>query len=438
MWLGLLSLYILAGTAIVPNHGDEATLIFMAQDFHEVYLYGNLRDILFNREAAYSDYAMGLRLLNGTVSKNVYGFVTASNGLSSADINEPWNWMENYESNVAQGRIPQSWILHQARLASATQLALAVALFFQFTRMALGRPSAYLASAFLALHPNMLINGRRAMMEGSHMLGLMLVLLAGIWLLRQRTWKSYALLGVCMGFAVAAKHPNVLVAGTVFCACLLMPIAQYLRERGRQRRMLTKALLGMTVTAVMAALVFLLLNPSWWSAPLDVPQVVFQLRQDLLRSQVENLGGYNSLAEQISGFFQYVFVGERQYFESPTWAGVDIPTTQIAAYERSGLAGLLYIGESSWLGIICLALSFVGLAFLVHSACVSPEIKTLILAWIGGTALFTLLLTPLPWARYYLPLVPALILLVSHALVVLAAWLWKRMKSQAYGVAILA
>ena len=64
------------------------------------------------------------------------------------------------------------------------------------------------------------------MMEGSHMLGLMLVLLAGIWLLRQRTWKSYALLGVCMGFAVAAKHPNSLVAGAVFCACLLMPIAQ--------------------------------------------------------------------------------------------------------------------------------------------------------------------------------------------------------------------
>ena len=94
--------------------------------------------------------------------------------------------------------------------------------------------------------------------------------------------------------------------------------------------MLTKALLGMTMTAVMAALVFLLLNPSWWSAPLEVPQVVIRLRQYLLRSQVENLGGYNSLAEQISGFYQYVFVGERQYFESPTWANMDLLTTQVA------------------------------------------------------------------------------------------------------------
>ena len=85
-WLGFLSLYIWQDRLSFQITATKATLIFMAQDFHEVYLYGNLRDILFNREAADSDYAMGLRLLNGTVSKNVYGFVTASNGLSSADI----------------------------------------------------------------------------------------------------------------------------------------------------------------------------------------------------------------------------------------------------------------------------------------------------------------------------------------------------------------
>ena len=94
------------------------------------------------------------------------------------------------------------------------------------------------------------------MMEGSHMLGLMLVLLAGCWLLRQRTWKRYALLGVCIGFAIAAKHPNVLAATAIFCACLSMPIAQFIRQRGSRWRALAKALRGITLTALFATLVF--------------------------------------------------------------------------------------------------------------------------------------------------------------------------------------
>ena len=162
------------------------------------------------------------------------------------------------------------------------------------------------------------------------------------------------------------------------------------------------------------------------------------MRQDLLRSQVEGLGGYDSLAEQIGGFFQYVFVGERQYFEAPSWARIDLLTSQIASYESSGLAGLLFIGESSWLGMICLALSLAGLVFVARNASISAEVKTLVLAWIGSSALFTLILTPLPWARYYLPLLPAMILLVAYALTVIASALRMHLSASADDHTVLA
>ena len=195
------------------------------------------------------------------------------------------------------------------------------------------------------------------MMEGSHLLGLMLVLLAGAWLLQKRTWRRYALLGACIGFAIAAKHPNVLPSALVFVACLAMPLWQFAREKRRNWHRLAQSLRGLLLTGLAAILVFLALNPAWWSAPLEVPGVVVELRRDLLHGQVARVGRYDSWADQISRFFQFVFVGERQYFESPGREELDIVASLIRHYEGSGLAGFLAYGESLWLGYLALALS---------------------------------------------------------------------------------
>ncbi len=420
----------------MPFHGDETALIFMGKDNHLVFANGELPVIKFDREDAKTSLDTQLRLLDGTISKTIYGWVTTSNGLSSDDLNGTWIWTEDYDSNVTAGNMSKSEILRQTRLASAAQLAIAVALFFLFARMTLNQPTAYVASALFALHPNVLINGRRTMMEGSHLLGLTLVLLAGAWLIRKRAWWSYALLGVCTGFAIAAKHTNALPAATVFCACFALHISLCWRERDSRWRTLVKSALGMTLAALVAVLIFLSLNPVWLSAPLEVAPAVIEMRQDQLRRQVEYFGGYNSFAEQISGFFQYVFVGERQYLEAASRAQFDVVSAQIGEYEHSGLAGLLFIGESAWLGLISLLLAVAGLASLARSASVTAEHKTLLLVWIVGSALFTLIVTPLPWARYYLPLIPAIIVLVSYALVTIVAAIWKRIKPQSHGVAL--
>lgn len=432
LWLALFSIYIVAGAAIVPFHGDESTLIYMGRDYHYLFVEGDLSKLLYDGSRLRGVVEQRLRLENGTISKTIYGGLAWNQGIGADDLNKPWNWGRDYESNIRSRRVPDEPLLSAARIASALQLALAVTLFFKFVELTLNRPTAYLASALFALHPNVLINGRRAMMEGSHLLGLMLVLLAGAWLLRERRWQAYPLLGACMGFAVAAKHPNALLAALVFLAVAFASLRETKRgERGKSSsggKKITRLLLLLIV----ALAVFLLLNPAWWSAPFDLPKVIIELRADLLRAQVGWFGGYNSIEDGILGFFNFVFAVQHQYFEVSDWAQFDAITAQIERYESSGLAGIL-IGGTSLFGILCLALAAFGAVSLARDRNMETAVRVFFLVWMAGSAMATMALTPLPWARYYLPLAPALVILVSHGIYVLISSIWERVSGRADG-----
>ncbi|MYH66182.1 MAG: phospholipid carrier-dependent glycosyltransferase [Chloroflexi bacterium] len=435
LWMGLLALYVLAGAQQMPFHGDESTLIYMGRDYHYLFVEGDLTRLAYDPSWSISPAEQHLRLLNGTISKTIYGALAHGLGFSAQEINEQWAWNRDYNWNEARGRIPNQELLGRARFASAAQLALAALCFFALLRLTMNRRTAWLGSALFVLHPNMLINGRRAMMEGSHLLGLMLALLAGAWLLQERRWWRYALLGICAGIALATKHPNSVACALVLASCAIIPIWRLLRWRDESA---LRDLAGLVLAGGIMIAVFLLLNPAWWDAPLNMPALALGMRADLLQGQVDAFGGYRGFAEQVAGFFQFVFVGARQYFEVAAWAGYAPITVQIAAYESSGWAGLLFIGSAGRLGLLCLLLAVLGALSLARDKNVSAEHRRLLLIWIGGTALFTLLITPLPWARYYLPLLPGLIILVAHALVTIAAWLWRKSRQRDYGNAGLA
>lgn len=434
IWLGMLALYVLAGAPQMPFHGDESTLIYMGRDYFYLTA-GDLSRLAYDPSWSTSPAEQHLRLLNGTIAKTVYGALAQGLGLSVRDLNEQWAWNRDYAWNEARGRIPDAELLRRARLASSAQLALAAACFFALLRLTLDRPTAWLASALFVLHPNILINGRRAMMEGSHLLGLMLVLLAGAWLLRERRWRRYALLGICAGFALATKHTNLVACALALSSCAMLPIWHLLRGHGERG---LRDLAGIALAGGIMIAAFLLLNPAWWNAPTQLPGLVLEMRADLLAGQIEAFGGYRDFAEQVAGFFQFVFVGARQYFEVAAWAGYAPISAQIAAYESSGWAGILFIGAAGRLGLLCLLMALLGAATLWRDKTAIAEHRLLLLMWIGGTALFTLTITPLPWARYYLPLLPALIILVAQSLVALARWLWRNAKKRAYGIAGLA
>ncbi|MCY3831969.1 MAG: phospholipid carrier-dependent glycosyltransferase [Chloroflexi bacterium] len=436
LWLTLLAAYILAGAAIAPFHGDESTLIFMGRDFHYLFVEGDLSQVMYDDTWSTRPTEQKLRLENGTISKTIYGWLAWNQGFALDDFNRPWSWGHDYETNLRRNNVPDAQLLKAARMASAIQLALAGAIFFQFARITLNRPTAYVATALLVMHPNVLINGRRAMMEGSHLLGLTLVLLAGALLLRERHWRNYLLLGLCMGLAISAKHPNVLAAALVVLA---VAIANCWQSRPKNKRSFVGAwrpTVWLLPLLIAAALAFLLLNPAWWSAPFELPSVIIEIRSSLLQSQAAAYNGYDSFLERLQGLFHIAFAAEHQYFEVAHWSEYDVITEQIRTYESSGLAGFL-IGGSSLVGFVCLLLAGYGAYSIARDSVVGADNRILLLVWAIGTALLTLLLTPVPWARYYLPLAPALAVLVARALVDLYSAMLLRFRRGADGLVVL-
>ena len=90
-WLILLVLYVLAGTADAPFHGDESTQIFMSRDYAYQFIEHDYDKLAYNPTPV-SATEQELRLLNGTVNKYLIGLAWHLTGMNISNINEQWDW----------------------------------------------------------------------------------------------------------------------------------------------------------------------------------------------------------------------------------------------------------------------------------------------------------------------------------------------------------
>ena len=102
-----------------------------------------------------------------------------------------------------------------------------------------------------------------------------------------------------------------------------------------------RPLAGILMAGTVTLLVFYLLNPGWWDAPLETARDVLSERSELLQRQAGVYGGYQSLGQQAKGFFSVCAVSRRSRntFEDGQWAGYAEISEQIQIYEGSGWAG---------------------------------------------------------------------------------------------------
>lgn len=425
LWLTLLAAYVLAGAALAPFHGDESTQLYMGRDFY-LLLDGDWQALAYDSAWTRQPAEQHLRLINGTVTKTIHGFLAWGLGMPRDAINGQWDWELDYAANSALGNLPDGRLLQRARWASAAQLALAGVLLFALLRMTIGRPEAVVASALFCLHPVILLNGRRAMMEGSHLLGLMLVLLAAAWLLKAPRREKFVLLGIASGFAVAAKHPNAFVVALVFLACAFAWRTIKVALDGMREQMPGQTRAVFIMAGVLALLSFYALNPAWWQAPVDSAVATLRARVELLNEQVARYGGYGAAAEKVEGFLQQVFFAPSQYYEVAEWANYEAMQAQISAYEASGLAGIALLGGAPG-GAVLLALTLGVIVYLaLEWRYLKMPVRLLIFTG-GGIALVTLVVTPLPWQRYYLPALPFALMAAAIAITRLARLIWHRM-----------
>lgn len=424
LFIILLALYILAGTTLTPFHADEATQVYMSHDYAYQFLQRDLNLVTY-RDPPISPQEQELRMLNGSINKYLIGLAWHLAGFNVEQLNQQWDWGADFNYNLTTNHAPAQALLMAARIPSALLLATGVLWIFLIGMQLGGRPTAYLTALFYALNPLLLANGRRAMMEGSFIAFTLLAVLAAIWWVKisgNRLWVLSALLGIASGLALASKHTALFVVAPVLGACFLWSLVCLIRDDTRQRGL--RALLSLLLAGGLAALVFYALNPVWWGDPLHRAGEVLALRERLLSEQTNVFGGYPDFGASVSGFFNHVFVGQSQYFEIAGWE--NYISDQIAAYEASPWAGIA-IGGSAIGGLLLLALTLIGFARLFVKSTVLSGVRMIVLVWAAAALASTLLLTPLDWARYYLPALPVIGVLSAYGLAGLAEMLIRKL-----------
>jgi 4-amino-4-deoxy-L-arabinose transferase-like glycosyltransferase len=400
--------YVLAGRDRVPFHGDESMLIYMSRDYYTLVQAHDLDAVLCcappgDTMAALDEH---LRIVNGTVSKMTIGLAWDAAGMTVRDLNGPWFWgvPDEWAWNVAHGGLPGEHLLHVARTPSALFTALSVWAVFGIARcVTRARPAAYAASAIYATSPAVLLNGRRAMMEGSLLLFTALAVLAVIFVVSEEArgpsrcralLARSTLFGVACGLALASKHTAAITVAALFVAMAAEPLVRRGRTLPDGRHILRWLALG-----GVALLVFLALNPAWWSDPLGMPGRVLDQRRSLLDGQIQGAKAagqyYTSAGDRLAGLVNQTLLAGPQFYEAPYWEAY--VGDQAAAYRASGLAGR---GSGPIWGVLLAALCVPGVIAVVRHWRDGPT--WVVLVWTGVTALALLILTPFEWQRYYL------------------------------------
>ncbi len=414
LWLTLLIAFALAGIALAPFHGDESLQIISSMDYVTAFIERNpLQLSVTERES--SSHAVNRRLLQGSINPWAIGFVWHLAGHSFADLPpEPgWHWDRDYDENIALNMRPTQDQLLLSRLPSALLFAASIPLLYGIAWLFGGRLTAFLASGLYALHPALLLNGRRAMMEGPLLFFGLLTILCALILIRlgpnarMRWWLALALAG---GLALASKHSGVLFLGGALAWLCLTALLQ------QERRQLLVTTLRILLTGLLALTVFVALSPALWSNPPQQLLRLLETRNQLVLSQVSNWqtdGLGMTPAERIGQILAQPFLRPPMFYEVAGWSAYDAISAEIDAWYASPLSGL-HFGNLG--GIVLTLLAAAGLALTLRQ-----RNRAGLLLWLLLT-LAALMLNPLPWQRYYLPLLSISSLLAALAMTQAYAW----------------
>lgn len=417
LWVLAWVAFIVAGMPIVSFHGDEPMQIYMSHDYATAFIYREPQRLTTNPPYDI-DSDPQLRILNGSVNRYAIGLSWHLAGMTNGDLppRPGWDWGLDYQTNVDTNHRPSDRLLLAGRLSSTMFLALSSAVMFGLGWQFGGRPLACFATALYSLNPIILLNGRRAMMEGSMLFFGLLTILLAVVIGRRRErgagglWAWWAALILAGGLALTSKHSAVIFVasalGWVFIAELM------------QRKWMRLAATGLKliVSAALIATVFVVLSPALWNDPLARLQDLIATRQTLLEIQVtaHTAGAMNQI-QRAEMILTQPFLTPAAHFEVAAWAGYDPITAEVERYMNSPLSGLQF-------GLLGLPLTLVAvfglLALLVPrlrpERC-SPGQAVGVFVWLLIT-LLALMSNPLPWQRYYVPLIPLATLLVGIGL----------------------
>ena len=395
----VLSIFLLSGVDQVPFHPDESSLLFQSRDL-EALVTRPLDMAWVPGEPTTPE--MTYRLLNAPLAKYVLGVARRLAGYGSAAVSVDWDWSKSWGQNVVAGALPPAPLLYDARTASTVALLGAVIALYFAGRKAGGRAAGLAAALLLGLNALSLLHGRRAMAEGTMLMGVGAAVL-GILVADRRPF----LAGLAVALAVNAKTstlPLLLIGwlATVWTANLA---GRSVRSRfGRTVRYASGVIL---LTAV--------LQPVLWRHPLGAMQAMWDTRRDLLARQVEDIRTLvpdqvpADLPQRAVILVANLYLAPLQYSEVGNYLAVQ--RASVLAYESRFGHSLLrgFVG-----GGLLLGLTLLGMTWALRRARLAGPDTTRIYSLLGLATVFQALALvsaiPLPFQRYTLPLLPFLCL----------------------------
>ncbi len=427
--IALLSAFALWGAARVPFHPDESTQLFTSADF----------DLLLTHPRALGwqpgrdeDLRQRYRLLDAPLTRYLLGLGRTLAG--QPPLPADWDWGKTWAENAAAGALPSPELLRAGRMTVTALLPLTLWLFY-LTGYALGGRRVGLAGVLLlGLHPLVLLHARRAMAEGALLFGVTFTLWA---LLAAPSRRRPGWLGLALGLAVNAKQS----------ALALVPLVGWRVDGGRRTvdegrgtvdglrstvysprstvrglsstvsRLLSTILILLTLTA--------LLNPVFWPHPVLAIRSAIHLRADLAARQAADTARLAPETLLDTPAKRLIALVGNLYLTPPRFAEVGNYTAETAAAEAAYLANPLHDwGRGLYGGALFLALTLLGMGRGVReiwkerTAFGEAQAARKVACLLGATALqggALLLMIPLPWQRYVIPLLPMVVLWQAYA-----------------------
>ncbi len=388
----VISLFYLLGATSVPFHPDEATQIFMSSDVKSFFQNPSQ---LFWQPGAELDPRQRYHELDAPLTRTLIGlglWVSRTPGLEA-----DWDWSKTWHQNRAAGALPSARTLLVSRLSLMLLFPFTLWLMFQNGKKLAGTPGAWAALLLTASNAYLLLHTRRAMAEGV----LLFCIALSIWCLLSLI-KHPWMMGLAIALAINAKQsaaPLFLVG----LAALCWPIVfRAWLTRLRDIALFSLLVLGITF----------LLNPFLWSDPIHAGQAALTARSDLLARQVAEVGAQTPGMVLSSPISRLGAMTAQLFFTPLAIADVGnyLPDTLSSAesYLSNPFNTLL---RSLTGGLLLLLTTLVGLlmAMRIFVKQKSRSMAVLLSAALLQ-ALFLIIFFPIPWQRYYLPLLPWIIL----------------------------
>jgi 4-amino-4-deoxy-L-arabinose transferase-like glycosyltransferase len=388
-----LTLVYLGGLAGVPFHPDESTQIFMSADIDTLF---SRPASLFWSAAGTQDIRQTYHELDAPLARYLIGIGRTVAGLPGLPVD--WNWSKSWDANQAAGALPDARLLLVSRLSVAILFPFSLFFIFKSGQALGGSPMGWAAMLLLAANPLVLLHTRRAMAES----GLIFTITLFLWALT-RPVKPAWLIAIPAALVFCSKQS----AGVLAVVGLVFLIwKSWQANHSISKALLSSALCGLVFIAVVG-----LMNPFLWSNPLQAVQAVIGARQNLINNQVAAMGAVRpdmvvgSLPQRLLGLVAQLFINRPAIADLSNYL---VQTNPAEAVYFSSPFNQLSGGLIG--GGILMILSLAGFLLAAVRSFRTPQTsQRLTQLFLLATLLIFITLVwflPIPWQRYYLPLVP--------------------------------